>query len=149
MRAWRLLALVIVLSGCASAPKMAWVRTDGQSLKTDPVLVQQFEIDRTICQGELQKANLSGVVIDDGDVYSAVARQNRSIAASQVRSGCMAEKGYIQTPEDQAEAKRQEFAAVAAEKARREALPNGKPQPPTRKQPQSPPKPIPQPASSQ
>jgi len=34
---------------------------DGRLPGADPVLNQQFEMDRTVCQGELQKANLSGV----------------------------------------------------------------------------------------
>jgi hypothetical protein len=42
-------------------------------------------------------------------------------------AGCMAERGYLSVPEEQAEVKAQELAALAAEKARREAALTPKP----------------------
>jgi hypothetical protein len=51
------MAGALLLSGCA---------TDGRLPGADPVLNQQFEMDRTVCQGELQKANLSGVTFAGG-----------------------------------------------------------------------------------
>jgi hypothetical protein len=95
---------------------MAWVRTDGQRMADNPVLLQQGQIDRTICLGEREKADLSGVNVTRGGLVGIVAAQNRSDAADAVAQGCMAEKGYVFVPEDQAEAQRQQFASVAAMK---------------------------------
>jgi hypothetical protein len=87
----------------------------------DPVVNQQFEMDRTICQGDMQKANVSGVTITGGGIPGVVAAANRGAAVSQVGQGCMAEKGYVLVKEEDASSKSQELAAIAAEKARREA----------------------------
>jgi len=89
------------------------------------VLNQQFQLDSTICQGELQKANLSGSLRDwDGFM--------RGEAVDQVGQGCMAEKGYVMVPADQAAAKQQELAAIAAEKAQRDAAAAAVPPPSAR-----------------
>jgi len=108
----------ITLSGCAK--DMAYVRFDGQRSSTDPVLAQQFQIDRAICTGEMQKANVSGVTFTNGGLAGAVAAAERSNAVGQVAQGCMAQKGYDLVPREQAEAKLAEFAAVTQEKKRRE-----------------------------
>ena len=106
------------LSGCAQ--KMTYLRIDGQRGSTDPVLAQQFEIDRTICSGEMQKANVSGVTYTGGGLAGLAAQIERSNAVGQVAQGCMATKGYLMVPEDQAAAKQAELAAVAEEKKKRE-----------------------------
>lgn len=111
----------LLLSACAQQPKMLWVRGDGQRTAGDPVMVHQFEMDRTMCQGEMQKANLSGVTLTRGGLAGAVAAADRDEAAGQVGNGCMASKGYVLVREDEAEAKRVQFAAIEAEKARRDA----------------------------
>jgi hypothetical protein len=110
-----------MLSACAQQPKTIWIRADGKRAAGDTVLVHQFEMDRTICLGERQKANLSGVTVANGSMAGVVAAQQRADAADQVAAGCMAEKGYVLVREDEADAKSQEFAAVEAEKARRDA----------------------------
>jgi hypothetical protein len=99
---------------------MVWVRTDGQRIKDDPVLTHQAQMDLTICQGELQKANLSGVTVHGGGMAGLAASIERGQAATQVGEGCMAQKGYARVPEDKAEATRTSFASVEAEKKRRE-----------------------------
>jgi hypothetical protein len=114
------MALAISVGGCAAAPKTIWLRADGQGGR-DPVLAQQFEIDRTICQGERQRADLSGTTFTGGGLAGIAAAQQRSNSADQVASGCMAQKGYVLVLETEAAAKQQEFAEIAAEKARREA----------------------------
>jgi hypothetical protein len=123
-RLWPLFAASLLVSvgltGCAS--KSVFLLADGRLPASDPVLNQQFQMDRTVCQGELQKANLSGSLRDWGAV-------SRGTAVSQVGQGCMAEEGYVMVPEDQVSAKQQELAAIAAEKARREAA--AAPPPPT------------------
>jgi hypothetical protein len=73
---------------------MVWVRTDGQRITGDPVLTQQVQVDLTICQGELQRANLSGVTVSGGGMAGIAAAIERGEAAKQVGQGCMAQKGY-------------------------------------------------------
>lgn len=87
------------LVGCAvdlpqPQSQMVWLRLDGQRGAGNPALTRQFETDRKICLG--------------------TARQDSEVSAA--AKACMAEKGYIQVPADQAEAKRRELAAASAEK---------------------------------
>jgi uncharacterized lipoprotein YajG len=121
MRTVGIVALCALLGGCAAAPKMAWVRTDGQPIRENPVLLQQAELDRTICTGERSKAALSGVTFTGGGIAGAVAAQQRTVGADQVGQGCMAEKGYVLVQEDQVEAKRAELASIAELKKQQEA----------------------------
>jgi hypothetical protein len=122
MRILGIVALCAALGGCATAPPpMQWLRTDGKRAAGDPVLAQQFDIDRTVCLGERQKAALSGVTIASGTFAAALAAQDRGNSADAVAKGCMVEKGYVLVPEDQAEARREEMAAVAEEKRKQEA----------------------------
>jgi hypothetical protein len=131
-RPWPLLAAALLvgisLTGCAT--KSVYLLADGRAPGSDPVLNQQFEMDRTVCQGDMQKANLSGVTFTGGGLAGAAAAAQRGQAAGQVAQGCMAEKGYVLVPEDQVAAKQQELAAIAAEKARREAAAAPPPPPP-------------------
>jgi hypothetical protein len=109
------------LAACATAPPpMLWVRTDGQRATVNPVLASQAEIDRTVCLGERQKATLSGVTIANGGFAAALAAQERGSSADAVARGCMAEKGYLLVPADQADAKAAELAAVAEQKRKQE-----------------------------
>ena len=64
----------------------------GRPALTDPVLSQQFQIDKTVCLGDREKADLSGVTMTNGGL---VAAQNRSNAADAVLAGCMAQRGYV------------------------------------------------------
>jgi hypothetical protein len=115
-------ALCAALGGCATAPPpMAWIRTDGKRAAGDLVLAQQFDVDRTVCLGERQKATLAGVTIANGTLGAALAAQERGNSADAVAKGCMAEKGYLMVPEAEAETRRAEMAAVAEEKRKQEA----------------------------
>ncbi len=111
---------VLMLAACAAAPKMSWVRSDGQSIKNDPVNLQQAQMDSTICQGERDKASLSGVTVTNGGMAGIAASIERNDAAGRVATACMAQKGYVLVPEEQADAKRQELAEIDAERKRRE-----------------------------
>lgn len=102
------------LAACATQPKVMWLRLDGQRTSDNPVLHQQAEVDKTICAGEMQKANVSGVTVANGTIASIVAAQQRSDAVGDVLKGCMAEKGYILVKEEEAEAQRQQLLATAA-----------------------------------
>jgi hypothetical protein len=102
-------------------PKMLYVRADGQKAGQNPVLRQQYEMDATVCLGEMQKANLSGVTFADGSIAGAIAAGQRSDAAGQVARGCMASKGYVLVPEDQADQKAAELASINAQKSAAQA----------------------------
>ena len=94
---------------------MIYLRADGQVPASDPVLKQQFEMDRTVCRicraWSLQVEDLLALSPSPG----------RAQEADQVGQGCMAGKGYVLVREDEAAAKQQELAAIAAEKSRRNA----------------------------
>jgi len=117
MRVLGIVALCAALGGCAAAPKMLWVRADGQRGTENPVLRAQYELDATACLGERNKADLSGVTLTGGGFSGIIAAQNRANAADTVQRGCMAEKGYLLVSEDQALQKQAELAAIAEEKA--------------------------------
>ncbi len=121
MRIIGVLALSAMVAACASAPKMTWVRVDGQRARENPVLATQYEVDSTSCLGERNKASLSGVSVASGGFAAMAAAADRSNAADTVQRGCMAEKGYLLVQEDQAEAKTAELAAVAIQKKQQEA----------------------------
>jgi hypothetical protein len=75
------------------AEKTIYLRTDGQDLTGNPALHRQFELDHAICQTEPG---------DDQD--------------------CMAVKGYVSVPKDQAAAKQRQLAAIAAQNAESETV---------------------------
>jgi hypothetical protein len=127
-KAYVAMAIGLALSACATPS--VYLLADGRAPGADPVLNQQFEMDRTICNGDMQKANLSGVTISGGGLAGVAAAAERGQAATQVGVGCMAAKGYVLVPQDQVPAKQQELAAIAAEKARREAAAAAPPPPP-------------------
>jgi hypothetical protein len=103
LRLGRVLLASATLAGCSyelshPQPQMVWLRLDGQRGTGNPVLAQQFETDRVVCLGATQQANGPSQAVD------AVAKD------------CMAAKGYIQVPEDHAEAKSQELATANAQR---------------------------------
>lgn len=132
MRAIGAAALCVVLGACAAAPKLTWVRADGQDVRTNPVLMQQAEMDRTVCGGEVQRANLSGVTFAGGGLAGAIAANERANAAGQVGTGCMASKGYVQTTEEQREAKLAELASIEQMRKQQEAAASRPAPPPGR-----------------
>ena len=79
MRVLGIVALCAALGGCAAAPKMLWLRADGQHIRDNAVYAQQFEMDGTVCLGERSKANLSGVTFAGGGLSGIAAAQNRSV----------------------------------------------------------------------
>ena len=114
------LCLAVSLTACVHAPPppMMWVRTDGQRVVGNPALMQQAEIDKTVCVGDAQKTNLSSLTPVETSKYSwgldpSVERQ-RSQASVDTLKGCMAQKGYILVPADQADTVREQFASTAA-----------------------------------
>jgi hypothetical protein len=107
------MALAVLLAGCAAQPKPVFIRLDGQSIAGNPVLAQQFEIDKTICEGDTQKANMAGVNLCRGTVdclYAGIERNNQMLS---VAKGCMAQHGYMLVAEEEAEAKKAELRGLA------------------------------------
>jgi hypothetical protein len=75
------------------AERAIYLRTDGQDIAGNPALHRQLELDRMTCQTEPG---------NDQD--------------------CMAVKGYVSVPKDQAAAKQRQLAAIAAQNAEHETV---------------------------
>ena len=137
------MAACLALSACAHAPPppMLWIRTDGQRTATNPALAQQGEIDKTICAGDAQKANLTSLTPVETNRYSwgldNRVEAQRSQAQRDAMKGCMAQKGYLLVPADQADAMSVQFAATAAQRqaAATPSAPSALPRRPAIKQP--------------
>jgi hypothetical protein len=114
------LALAAILAGCAQQ-RFTFVRLDGKPV-SDPVLSSQFEVDRAVCAGDREKASLSGTTFSGGGFAGMMARNERGQSADAVANGCMAQRGYLSVPEEQAAQKAAELAAVDAERKRQEAV---------------------------
>src|ERR1700751_1834815 len=85
--------LLWLLALTSCAEKAIYLRTDGQDMTANPALHQQFELDRPVCQGEPG---------DDKD--------------------CMAVKGYVSVPKEQAAAKQRQLPAIAAQSEEHETV---------------------------
>jgi hypothetical protein len=104
MTAAILLVAATTLSGCMSGgggvgagmqqAQLVWVRTDGQSGKSNPALADQFVNDRTACgiSGSTDNAGLEGA------------------------KSCMAQRGYVLVSADQAAATAARFRGQASSK---------------------------------
>lgn len=90
----------ILLSACQQSAQYKYVQIDGHAL------TNQYEADRAICEGEAQKAEISGGQIRGslGDILIDGIHRDQSVQA--VRVGCMAQKGYAWTKTDQTIANR-------------------------------------------
>ena len=85
-----------LLAGCAAdQPKPLFIRADGKPVTGNPALETQFELDRAVCEGESNKANLSGVTLAGGGFAGAIAQAQRHSSALEVGRGCMAARGYL------------------------------------------------------
>ncbi len=110
---------IIWLAGCAPAVNNIWVRTDGQPVRNNAALEQQYAIDAEICKGEAQKANLSAGTNYYRGLVAAVAEDvRRDNVMVDVAKGCMASRGYLNVPETQAVQMRQDLAATQKERQR-------------------------------
>ena len=87
----------LVLGGCDAAPDWGWKRTDGQSARNDPVLLRQFQTDRSACLGAPHQAGIVGATVEQGTA-SGTMRSMRDHEAMDVIRDCMARKGYVAVP---------------------------------------------------
>ncbi len=87
------------VTGCATPQPMGYLRIDGKEMVGDAQLTTQFSTDKTICLGDMAKANLGGAVIPTGNVLiDAGNNAQRRNDANQVMIGCMAQRGYKFVP---------------------------------------------------
>ena len=91
--AFKIALLFGTLALADCAAQTIYLRTDGQDIASNPALHQQLQLDRAVCQTEPG---------DDND--------------------CMAVKGYVSVPKDQAAAKQRQLAAIAAQNAALETV---------------------------
>jgi len=93
MRRVVLILGMLALADCGGGTQTVYLRLDGQDVASNPALREKLDLDRKACQGEPG---------DDKD--------------------CMAVKGYVSVPRDQAATKQQQLATIAAENVEREAF---------------------------
>jgi hypothetical protein len=113
MRKVMIIALTAGLVGCAPQIKQTWLRTDGQFTRNKPALEQQFQVDSAICDGETQRANVSGgTQFCRGAIGCGIADAQRSGSLQTVAKGCMAQHGYVLVPETEVEERAASFRAA-------------------------------------
>jgi hypothetical protein len=95
-------ALILVLAAC-SQQKLVWVRTDGQPMGDSQDLSRRFELDRRICDVEMQKANLSASDVCSNTTECTASAVKRGLTLRDAGKSCMAERGYTQVPAAEAE----------------------------------------------
>jgi hypothetical protein len=83
------LIAAIVLAGC-NTTSGSYVRLDGAAI--DPT---KYEVDQTVCRGQMAQAQMSGAVAPTGNMFEdANSEVQRDAQAGNVMLGCMAGKGY-------------------------------------------------------
>ena len=95
--------VAVTLAGCSIDPELTWLRADGQSVQNNSLLETQEATDELACLGAQE----------NGKPFQFGVRRNAE--ADSVGRRCMAEKGYLLVPKDQAEKRRAELAAAASE----------------------------------
>jgi hypothetical protein len=81
-----LCALTVGAMGCTTSLPQGWTRVDGR-----PANATQLEVDKTVCRGEMDKANLSAGrrAVEYPEVFGY------SEGMMSVYNGCMAQHGYM------------------------------------------------------
>lgn len=106
-----LIVLCLALAGCQ---QLYWVKLDGTWIADKPALLQQLQVDKTICQGRVAGAALGAPTPNNqpyitsgpgsGWARTAASFEDTADLANQVAlqetmmDGCMAEKGYKRAP---------------------------------------------------
>jgi hypothetical protein len=76
--------LCLAVAGCAAEPN-AWTRPDGQSVNPT-----QLQLDKTACEGEVEKAAVQGQARSTVGMPLGMDTQDMRIF-----TGCMASRGYL------------------------------------------------------
>lgn len=111
------IASVVALGGCQTVPdeQYIFVRVDGKRLADDPSYGPKFELDRTICIGEVQRSAVGAPIIYyqglAGAITASMIQNQQQAALVDVLKGCMAGKGYVLVPQSQALAVHQGYKA--------------------------------------
>ena len=77
--------IALMLAACLQAT--IYERIDGRRIRDDAALTRQFEVDKTICDGESSKT----AAVADYPI--------RQRAFYRVFDGCMAQRGYMVRPQ--------------------------------------------------
>jgi len=124
-----LAGLALGVGACATGPRNIAVRTDGQAMRGNAALEQQYAIDAEICKGDAQKANLSAGTNYYGGLVANISEDiRRGHVITDVAKGCMAGRGYLSVPETEAAETAARLAAT--KKERQKILGESKPQAP-------------------
>lgn len=127
------LCVALLLGGCAAEPPPdpeVWGRVDCQRTADSPILQQEFEQARTICNAGAQAAGLSGTAGMPG--YGLAGAISQGITAGQISRNtgiaCMGDRGWLLRPRS---AHLAACEAIEAQKAAEQAkrLPASKPRP--------------------
>lgn len=94
------LGLCAAVGGCeTSGDNMMWVRHDGA---TSAAAARQFQIDQTICIGEVQRAAAGAPIIYYQGMAGALGAISIQMQYQQlykdIMRGCMAQRGYALIP---------------------------------------------------
>lgn len=82
-----ILCLAALLAACQTAPTGYWYRqSDGVRVDANSNVLDQFQKDRAICDGEAAKAALAS---NEKDVF--IHKKNVNL----VFDGCLTERGYV------------------------------------------------------
>jgi hypothetical protein len=81
----------LFLSGCGPQQQFVYTKLDGA-----PVIDQvKFADDKTLCLAEMDKADVSGTVIPDRNVFIEAQNQaQRTGKLDRIMEACMLQKGY-------------------------------------------------------
>lgn len=94
----RIILALLLLSGCTQVPRSVFSRADGKPIPVGSSAERQFEIDKTICQGETDKAKLAS---SPGLLLSGFAiaqhAEDQLLESASANRGCMAQRGYVIT----------------------------------------------------
>lgn len=99
-------ALVLTACQTTSDEQYVFVRVDGKRLADDPSYSARFDIDKTICIGEVQRSAVGAPIIYyqglAGAITASMVQNQQQAALVDVLKGCMAGKGYVLVPQSQA-----------------------------------------------
>jgi len=110
-------ALAAALAGCQTTPdeKFVFVRVDGKRLAENPSYGTKFELDRSVCVGDVQKSAVGAPPIYyqglSGAISASIIANRQQSALLDIFRGCMVSKGYAMVPESQAPAVHASFKA--------------------------------------
>lgn len=103
-----MLAAVLAVAGCQTVPdeELIFVRVDGKRSGDNPSYASKFELDRTMCIGEVQRSAVGAPIIYyqglAGAISASMLQNQQQAALIDILRGCMAGKGYMMVPQSQA-----------------------------------------------